>query len=170
MTKIFNIAHQNGFMYMVDPNEVWKTVASNNPELNNLPKLPPVEEDVEKLALKHFPEYIGNNTDIQKQISKRIGFTEGYKAASKKKYTEEDIMTFYKHVKTHTFQEAIDHLNKSLNPLPKQVEVEMELGESCHCSNVGYTLGDGGCAERNRCTVIPEEIDGFITVKRWIYE
>lgn len=114
-----------------------KVIATNDPSLG-LPLLPEIEEDInnifEKASKSNLFENdliynIGNKPEAY-YIAKRI-FIEGYKAASAKKYTEEDLRKAFlegwnhedggEKLLTHTWQELL----QSLNPLPIAVEIEV---------------------------------------------
>lgn len=144
MNKRYPIVHFNSFMYApaVDHAEIGdyfhnrlenriekaasgkintgKVVASNDPALE-LPMLPDVEEDINQLAEDNCALDTGINRT--KWIK---GFVTGYKAASKKQYSKEDIMTWYKYVKTHTVKEAFTYL-ESLKPKPIAVELDADF-------------------------------------------
>lgn len=47
------------------------------------------------------------------------------KSLNDKKFTKEDIMAWYKYVKTHTCEEAFEHLKK-IKQQPKTVDIEVE--------------------------------------------
>lgn len=187
MTKIFDIIHLNGFLYMVDKEDsnkregnqflcldqpdypqfhkdygmaddcCWIVLASNDPSLSELPKLPPIEEDVDSISEKILGK--GLTGTIYESY-----WLAGYKAASKKKYTEEDIHKLFINMLDslvkeptvrYTWKTAKEFL-KSLNPLPKQVEVEMD-------SKILQF-------QPAKIEYFPKLTDGFVTVKQWIYE
>lgn len=166
MNKIFDLIHlPNGHRYAVEeredykisPEEIyydkynneikiastsgwgtWQVIIASDDKSLNLPLLPPIEEDVQKISDEFGDFWARNNgsydnlkdeeekEDFEEEKGKySFGFFNGYKAAKAKQYTEEDIMKWYKYVKTHTVEEAFTHLKQSLNPLPKQVEVEL---------------------------------------------
>ena len=67
---------------------------NNSPILEGVPLLPPLEDDVEKLAKKHL-DSLHNNEDIAhpEMYDAYISFELGYNTAKEKyKYTEEDIL------------------------------------------------------------------------------
>lgn len=67
----------------------------------------------------------GFSIDVQTSSFQRgykFGFREAQKLLSDRKYTEEDLMNFYKHVKTHTVAESLAHISKT----SWEIEVEME--------------------------------------------
>lgn len=114
MIKQYEIIHLNNFMYVVDKAIAkWEKpilgnkqlayhgketvryaniIASNDPSLN-LPLLPNIEEDVEQVALNWYKEkyYVQTLGEHHKEFPQVKGFIEGYKAASKKKYTDEQV-------------------------------------------------------------------------------
>ncbi len=169
-TKKYPIVHTKGNMYMLNENKTEYLACTDNSILN-LPLLPPVEEDVDKLALDH------TNTDEERHVKKwntnqlidytlkpvlkegidkeklvlkimlnrssdsMRGFKAGYKAASAKKYSEEDMWkaalfgydkSFRNQVSNSdgsgetgiTKKELLDYL-QSLTPKPVAIEVEM---------------------------------------------
>lgn len=81
-----------------------------------LPELPKQEEDVE-LTLEDF-YYNEEQYRFYKSGKHRV--VNKLKAASQgKMYSREDILKWYKHVKTHTVEEAFAHL-ESLSPVQEQ--------------------------------------------------
>jgi hypothetical protein len=67
---------------------------NNSPILEGVPLLPPLEDEVEKLAKKHL-DSLHNNEDIAhpEMYDAYISFELGYNTAKEKyKYTEEDIL------------------------------------------------------------------------------
>ena len=71
------------------------------------------EADVEKKALEISPiELDEDEFDVNE--THRVTWIDGYNQAlednKEKKYTEEDLMKFYKYVKTHTVTEALRHI------------------------------------------------------------
>lgn len=102
--------------------------------------------DVEKLA----EMYIRNGKDFKAeglseyQNGKMNGFADGYNQALKsnanKKWTDEDMMTWYKYVKTHTCEEAFKHLQSLTKEQSKgDIVIECEV-EICN----GELRFDGG--------------------------
>lgn len=83
------------------------------------------------------------------------GFVSGYKAAGG--YTEEDIRVFYKYVKTHTVEEAMNYMKQQKNKHPVAVIVEMELVDISR----GTDMNDG---------YEPKVVNGYIQIKEVIYE
>lgn len=187
MTKIFDLIHLNNHVYAVDktvrklnkgdwhiqqkdnkigvwqyllgsgetPLWYWKIIATTHKSLG-LPLLPEIEDDVTVLAEKRFP--IGD-TDFNGLF--QGGFVEGYKAAKAKKYTEEETRELCKkswdaYHHNDTFDEWWNE-NKKTDPLPKQVELEMEYDPT------GITYHENDKAFK------PKVKDGFVIVKRWIY-
>jgi len=124
---------------------VIKVVASTDKSLG-LPLLPDIEENIEQLAIEIIRRRGGwehlfiNNKLIHKAPPVPTGFwrdvnniIEGYKAASAKKYTEEDMRKLYEgtvqNVGTVVKRKDMptwEQVLHSLNPLPIQVEVEMQ--------------------------------------------
>lgn len=186
----YEIIHLNGFMYAV-PDSVkeyvertkhnilsseamkGQIVATNDPSLN-LPLLPAMEEDVEKLALSFYPEIKhlnqASHTDIEKQIGKRIGFTEGYKAAKAKQFTEEDMKKAYLSGYQRHEDQNLDMISlrgkntptteqwlKSLKPLPIAVELGMQV-----------ITGKGHGKRETKILKIDE--NNFVNVLKWVYE
>jgi len=132
---------------VIDDPEYWKARSDYNKILAStdkslgLPLLPNIKENIEQLAIEIIRRRGGwehlfiNNKLIHKAPPVPTGFwrdvnniIEGYKAASAKKYTEEDMREAYNFgvsaaQETHLpFEDII----QSLNPLPIKVEVEMQ--------------------------------------------
>lgn len=87
--------------------EWWVKIIATTDNSLGLPLLPEIDNGVEWEVFKTFP-----NTTYT-----------GVKAAKAKKYTDEDIMKFYKHVKTHTFAEAM----AVINPLLPEIEYDIKF-------------------------------------------
>ncbi len=181
MTNTYPLIHLNNQSYMVDKvfiyeNKDWwihpstgsigfaeedlvepylKIVTSTDKSLN-LPLLPPIEEDVEQLANKAT---VGaNNLETA-----RYYYAKGYKAASAKKWTDEDIRKALRRKDENWFDDSDDKIIQSLNPLPKFVEVEME-----------YTIG-GLKLTHGNSHITPDltlkvDENNFVKVIRYIYE
>lgn len=98
-----------------------KILFSTNPKDTRFPYLVMPSKEQEALI---FANTINPKQD-EYSHGRWYGRIEGFNA-NPAKYTKEDIMTWYKHVKTHTCQEAFEHLDKSLQPTAKAVRVEME--------------------------------------------
>jgi len=106
----------------IDWNEVYYIPLSEVKELLGV-------VDVEKKGEKKYPKsefWVGSGPSrlYDENAKERRCYIEGYKEAlednKEKKYTEEDLMKFYKYVKTHTVTEALRHIQ------PK-TEWEVEL-------------------------------------------
>lgn len=106
MTRQYSIVYLNNFAYMVEygvklkgedqftfTNGTPKIWAANNPSLG-LPLLPKIEEIVEAPKYKRPSDMKQEGITVAEALAHVIGFTEGYKAAKAKKYTEEDIKNF----------------------------------------------------------------------------
>jgi hypothetical protein len=169
MNKIYDLVHLNGYVYGVDKEvlndicpqngtQVHKKgddshgmcdctaiVFSNDPSLG-LPLLPPIEEAIPYLQ----------TTDEDQQWAYR----EGYKAAKAKRYTEEDIKEVIDMARSFIAldfskpQYSTEEIIKSLNPLPKQVEVEMEMIGNPHEWIYAPKVNE----------------NNIVNVIRWIYE
>lgn len=211
MTKIFDLVHLKGQVYMVDkeatlinswctdgvilyePTETrnelmikagtegWlKTkvkaiVATTDPSLN-LPLLPAIEENVVNLSRIYAEE---RNSDIIEVLGR--GFAEtniqrsyedfyaGYKAAKAKKYTEEDIQKILDYFTNEApgfyIKKYFLRRLKEANPLTRQVEVEMEDVGNEEWMGDDYT-GEPFWNE----VLVPKVVNGFVQVKRCIYE
>lgn len=98
--------------------------------------------DVESIWMSHIthnglttPIYGVNGKYVNKVQLIKEEFINGFKTAQSLntlKYSEEDIMTFYRHVKTHTVKEALDYINK-----PKQYKVELKMEEYYATNTMG---------------------------------
>ena len=76
---------------------------NNSPILQGVPLLPPLEDDVEKLAEEYIDDEWQKDDDAVK-FGIKVGYVQGYnKAKEKFKYTEEDIKNAY----TKGFSEGI---------------------------------------------------------------
>ncbi len=148
------------------PSDSVKIVASSDKSLG-LPLLPPIEEDVIELAEKTYPEATDGNPHLisehnKGQNTRRVAFVRGYKAASQKKYSEEDMWKIYvagfqaneeKKKPLDDFKTSL----QSLSPKPIQVELEME-----------YEFDTG--LEPAYGDLIPKvNEDNFVTVLKWIF-
>lgn len=148
-------------------------VASNDPSLN-LPLLPSIEEDIEKLATNYWKNFKNEMSWVDDLNDITQAFKEGYKAASAKKYTEEDIRKAFREGRDfeasiqntgYDDEEVMDEEQfiQSLNHLPIAVEVEMypiyedkwigEMVVPVHVDNV----------------LLVDE-NNFVKVIKWIYE
>ena len=107
------------------------------------------------------------------------GFVAGYEKCleinADKKWTDDDLMNFYKYVKTHTVQESFTHI-RSLKQTEWNVEVEMEDAVYSHknCGNCNATgsFGHTPCTEckgyGSTMTTVseskPKLTNGFVTI------
>jgi hypothetical protein len=67
---------------------------NNSPILEGVPLLPPIEDDVEEITEKHFPDIDFDISPYSNGLNR--GFKQGYnKAKEKYKYTEEDLRDAY---------------------------------------------------------------------------
>lgn len=119
---------------------VWKIIATSNPSLG-IYLLPKIEEDWYKTSEEYSKKIKSGNT-TEEFISKMQGFIDGYKAASSKKYSQDDIdkaiASAYKACNmsvegSKSFapdvlisRNFLEQYLKSLTPVPKAIEVEME--------------------------------------------
>lgn len=113
-----------GLKYIMLPNTNWGSVkivaAPANLSLDGVPVLD-VPDDIDEKA-KVCAAFIDTKGIDGK--SYHVGFREGYKASGG--YTEEDIICFYRHVKMHTYAEAIEHMKKLKSKTPTGVWLEMD--------------------------------------------
>lgn len=145
--------------------EAWAVVASNDPSLTDVPKLPEIEDTI----LKTTREVIGSDkrftTDDLDKIM--LGYQLGYKAASKKKYTEEQVKNLYlgtlqnigtsvKQEQMPTWEQAKAMLERQA--IPKEVELEMDM-------KWDYSGAPPACSY-----FIPKVENGFVIIKSWKYE
>jgi len=156
---------------------VIKVVASTDKSLG-LPLLPDIEENIEQLAIEIIRRRGGwehlfiNNKLIHKAPPVPTGFwrdvnniIEGYKAASAKKYTEEDMRKLYEgtvqNVGTVVKRKDMptwEQVLHSLNPLPIQVEVK-----------ITSRVYKGGIIEKEINNLLVDE-NNFVQVVKWRYE
>lgn len=189
MTKIFDIVHLNEHMYAVDKKQHIEEgirflpiigegdyghpiIATTDTSLG-LPLLPEIEtKNIESLALKQYPIIKNKDVDGDWNDSNSVirkGFIKGYKAASAKKYTEEQVRNaILKAWDKSEDTKNIDEIIQSLNTKPIQVEVEMDYlcnvkRGSCDCSEQ-----DIDCQSKSLQPVVFHE--GYVKVKQWIYE
>jgi hypothetical protein len=114
---------------------------NNSPVLEGVDLLPPMEDDVDRLA----KEYVKNEEDYTLKLIAKYSFKDGYKAATKR-YSEEDLtkaVAMAKIAKTHdglidmdawissgyegaTPAYTEDEIIQSLNPRPKYFVAETE--------------------------------------------
>lgn len=149
------------------------TIVASTDKSLGLPLLSDIEDWY--LASKNYRNEI--KTDNREEfLFKMQGFIDGYKAASAKKYTEEDMrkavwkaaeIGFFADIKNSETQQKIEALLQSLNPLPKAVEVKiwnldrpLELLPEGKLKNHTKTLHG---------TLIVDE-NNFVEVVKWIYE
>lgn len=155
-----------------------KIIASNNPSLTDVSKLPEIGEDVDKLA---HEAAIGSGYELH-DIVKRA-WARGYKAASKNQYGREDIKKVIglareyelrDYGRTVTYQHAHfvktwEEIIQFLQPIPKEVELEME--EYNARPDLGDFLAQGsdgiGPLIMKRIKV---DDKGFVKIIKWIYE
>ena len=157
-------------------------IASNDPSLN-LPLLPTVEEDIEHLATEIVRKGGGwehlyiNNKLIHKQPPNPTGFWRdvnnviaGYKAASAKKYTEEDLKdamkVAMKQASSGSSFEDRDFINRHIQFLtPKPIAVELETK---------VLITDGTYNGRTENEYVPMEFvktdsTNHVIVKQWYF-
>lgn len=146
--------------------EAYKILAhlpiNGSPELSGvdwLPELPEEDCTAEKLA----KEYCKHTQTELLASGQYDGFVEGYKAASQKRYTEEDILLWYKYVKTHTVEEAFAYLHSLSTPkIPIGFEFEMDT------SRIPYGDDDWKTIETGIKT-IPNEQGISVAQGTWVY-
>lgn len=158
MTKTFNIKITPEGLDMVDDEET--TIASQNPSLK-LPLLPQIEENVEELAKKAISEKTAMIPVPTRYWIENINryetlWAEGYKAASSKRFSEEDMRKCWQAATTKadawfdtdTYEKVqdVEQYLQSLSPKqPIKVSVFVENG-------------------------IPLQEGDYIKVDRYIYE
>lgn len=163
--------------------QVTKIIFTNNPSLG-LPLLPYIEENTYQLAKT---EYNKPNNKTAQFASWSHGFAAGYKAASKKRYTEEDMVAIY-HLghqvgmnteiaivkqfdtnppKMPDVENIRDKYIQSLSPKPIAVEIVVE---ELIRYEVGMFTGGIVSEEAGKITYKPKLIDNKVQVKQWIYE
>lgn len=200
MIKKYDIISLNNHLYMVDGTDIkegeWgvfkafgdakvkkafsdsvsgiyrKILASTDTTLG-LPLLPKVEEETDWEyafsvvfpAIKNVAKHDADNL--------KDGFMEGYKAASVKKYTEEDIIKLLKYIREYEdFYQLVDeellhifvpsYTKEHLTPKPIAVEVEIEDWR-----------GDGEDPEignHRKDLIFPKTKDNIVVIKKWIYD
>lgn len=185
MTKIFTILSENSSLFML--NEKGEKIASSNPSLG-LPLLPAVEEDLTPVFEKCF-----KNSGIAPKYRElyEIGVEDGYKAASTKKWSDEDMFEYSNWVtewclynKYQKTNDGAKHFglrervtNKQLfakwrsiyeKKKPIAVEVEMELVDDNDYSDFEEGGTYPGVVNSEHLLKVDE--NNFVIVKRWIYE
>jgi hypothetical protein len=159
-TKILKIVSENTFLNAVD--EGGKIWATTNPSLTDVPKLPEIEEkDNLDILKEHCKTLIDGNQNLKEGwaqpfctgVNAVFGRINSLKAASKKKYTEEDIE---KVLAMKNIGYGKDYILKALNPIPKEVELETWVNDN-------NPKQDWGIEE-------PKVENGFVKVVKWIYE
>lgn len=124
-------------------------IIAANPAIGDLPLLPLPDDEVEKLAddwyCKEFDFESVRNTKDGLNILKRHrkNFIAGYKAAKQNSFTKEDIMVWYKYVKTHTCQEAFEYLEKKKQKpqfFPEMICDGKCAINDCHCKYIGTSI------------------------------
>lgn len=161
MTKQYPIIELNSFLYAVNKDITLNVsefypnldsirnviIGSSNPALSTLPSLPEIEEDIEELARNNNSPLLGYDGD--KGIAGKIftcaikNFKDGYRAASKNKYSEEEafgalvIAIELWQLKSDdgnlkilydTFKETLKTIDMA--PKPIAIEVEMKFKEA----------------------------------------
>jgi hypothetical protein len=208
MTKKYDIIHLNNFMYMVDKAIAkWEKpilgnkqlayhgketvryaniIASNDLSLN-LPLLPNIEEDIEQFAKDRATKLFPIGKDDANWRGCVEDFLMGYKAASKKKYTEEDMRNVFNSGQRCEHEGAYDKDSwfngfiSTLNPLPIAVEVEMEVDADDErnwyrdCPSGKYSDDEPIPPSRDNLFsdskyLKPKVVNNIIQVKQWIYE
>lgn len=156
-----------------------KVLASNDSSLE-LPLLPSIEEDIEKLAEAYvsgarWMETINSVPDSKMEFilnSHKKSFIAGYKA-NKALYTEEDMINcfiagFHHQAKLQLLDDSAKEYLQSLKKLPIAVVVEMEMNDDVH-GTYENAVEDGMPIEE-----IPHKIKvnekGFVIIKKWIYD
>lgn len=181
MIKKYDIISLNNHLYMVDKeitekgqwyfnsemqlhkavqahvsSEAEVVLASTDTTLT-LPLLPKIEEDIPRL----------DTTDEDQQWA----FQQGYKAASVKKYTEENMrkaIEFGRDIRNE--KSDIPSFLQSLTSKPKQIEVELEPyniidGKKQYCAE-GYD----DLSSMPDLKYEPKTKDNIVIIRRWIYE
>ena len=148
----------------------YRIVATNDPSLN-LPLLPAVEEDADIAALKILGKAFEGTVYSDYWRS-------GYKAASAKEFTEEDVENAMFKIADWVLnnignpnpesKKEVDKIIQSLRPKP--VAVELETGKYCvkdsDCEGLIDIFADcPNCEER-----IKVDENNFVKVKQWYYE
>lgn len=107
-------------------------VVAQSPNLS-IPNIPyvEVEEDVEQLAENRFPSDTSERFSSVKFNELRIGFIEGYKAASAKKWSDKELkecmsMMWFRGIKRDgNFDTHYNEIIQSLQPKIKSIEIEV---------------------------------------------
>ena len=158
-----NLSNNNVMKNVNGLHACWQIIASTDPSLG-LPLLPPIEE---KIDYKGFNEVwikfihsippLNRTNVVQFTDEAKNIWKEGYKAAKAKRYSEEDLE---KALVMKNMGYGKEFIIQSLNPLPKQVEVEMED----FCDYEGEELWEITPDWRLKLK------NNIIQVIRWIYE
>ena len=142
-----------------------KIITTNNPAITDVPRLPEPDgqEDIKTLAEKYAQDQCKDVIDGMRYDKSDIihlireVFKDGYAAKGKGMYSEDDLMVFYKHVKTHTVEEAMNHM-KALK-FPKPIAVELD----------GQVLGTPSDWLNDRQSFVPKFVNNTVIVKRLIF-
>ena len=150
----------------------YMVIASNDPSLG-LPLLPAVEEDVERLAYKSANKLLSEF--IHPKDVKKISqlWIDGYKAASAKQFTEEDMRKAIELSREDYVKDVIDirHPIEIIQSLkPKPIAVELEMTRKCalnksDCFGFQEMLPDCGCQ-----WIPAVDENNYVKVKQWYYE
>jgi hypothetical protein len=142
------------------PHGIFHIVASNDPSLTDIPKIGEIKEDIDSHTFIYNGKYLSDVAieTVKKECPNiasgeifdylrglyKLGFKDGYKAASKKQFTEEDINSVLeawdslpggKRYSREDIEKwllnkmapAIRALrNLTTKPLPKQIEIEVK--------------------------------------------
>lgn len=150
-----------------------KNIVASTDKSLGLPLLPEIkEEEWDKNRQVAFSKFLSENQDVKLDTGSKLKlFNAGYKAASSKEYTEEDMENAYDNGAnfalkrrndcfTDVFEAEKQKYIKSLTPPPIQVEVEME----------DYPVtGTFGLKSEEQVTLPRVDSNNTIIVKRYIY-
>lgn len=164
--------------------EKWDKIIATTDTSLGLPLLPAIEEDLkflQTLADSSFNEFRERNPIIPAKhiLPFKTGYIKGYKAASKKKYTEEHIKKAIELAQTtenlESFGSTItfkyshpEEIISQLTPTPIAVEVEMvDNGYPVDMEGLGgMELGECQWFEKWELKIV----NNFVIVKKWIYD
>lgn len=116
--------------------EDYAIVATNNPALKGVPQLPELTEDVNSLAKDYAHKmgwYNAGANDLGKNWCER-DFIEGYKAASKKQFTLEEMENAFRAGREYlgdgyvfdNVHEYLLHFNYTHMKIPKEISISIE--------------------------------------------
>lgn len=177
-------------LWQIDtPNDIDKknqyVIIATTDEKLGLPLLPAIEENITREEAKEVAKTVLNPRFYESIQGGEMhcfheGYNAGYKAASAKKYTEEDMRKAIKEAfrggfdlsesegNSWDYGKVRDNILKSMNSTPIAVEVEMDFVHFSNASSSAELISLEGLNEYTN--IFPKAVNNFVTVKKWIYE